>query len=41
MDKIPVSTPAEVIALYKRANGGILLEGINPDGEKQYFALVK
>ena len=41
MDKIPVSTPAEVISLYKRANGGILLEGINPDGEKQYFALVK
>jgi len=41
MDKKTISSPEQVIDLYKKSNGGILLEGVNSDGERQYFALVK
>jgi hypothetical protein len=36
-----VNTPAEAEALYRKTEGGVLVEAISPDGEPSYFVLVK
>ena len=41
MDKQPVRNPQDVERIYSKAKGGILVEGFNPDGEREFFALVK
>jgi serine protease Do len=37
IDKKAVSTPSEVTKILTSTKGGILLEGINPDGSKGYY----
>lgn len=41
MDKQPVRKPQDVEHIYNKAKGGILVEGFNPAGEREFFALVK
>ena len=41
MDKQPVKTPQDVEKRYAEARGGLLVEGFNLAGERQYYALVK
>ncbi len=37
IDKVPVNTVSEVKAAFENKKGGVLLEGINPDGSKGYY----
>ena len=37
IDKEPIKTANEVITLLKEKKGGILIEGIYPNGVKGYF----
>lgn len=37
INNLPVKTADEVTALLKKANGGILVEGKNPDGSNGYY----
>lgn len=39
IDKKPVSRPTEVERIVKSAKGGILIEGMYPDGRRAYYAL--
>lgn len=39
IDKKPVSRPADVERMVKNAKGGMLLEGMYPDGRRAYYAL--
>lgn len=41
VDKKPVSTPAAAEELYRKTDGGVLVEALSPDGEPSYFVLVK
>lgn len=41
MDKKPVKSPAELKKIYDATTGGILIEAISPEGERNYFVLVK
>lgn len=41
MNKRPVRTPQDVQRIYESSNEGILVEGVNLDGRREYFALVK
>lgn len=38
-DKKPVKTPQEIQRIVATLKGGLLLEGVNPDGRKAYYAL--
>lgn len=38
VNKQPVSDPVEVERIIKETDGSILIEGISPDGQRQYFA---
>ncbi|MES2559720.1 MAG: Do family serine endopeptidase [Bacteroidota bacterium] len=38
IDKMPVYTPSDVKRALTDKKGGVLLEGINPDGSKGYYA---
>ncbi|MES2389004.1 MAG: trypsin-like peptidase domain-containing protein [Bacteroidota bacterium] len=37
IDKKPVKTPEQVKALLENLKGGVLIEGLNPDGKKLFF----
>lgn len=39
LDKKPVRSPADVQSIVKASEGGLLIEGFLPTGEKQYFAI--
>lgn len=39
IDKKMVYKPAEVEALLRSKQGGVLIEGVNPDGTKAYYAI--
>jgi len=41
MDKKPVQSAKEVIQIYNKSKEAVLLEGINSEGERQFFALAK
>lgn len=41
LDKEPVSSPEDVIRIYRKAKGAILIEGVEPSGKTRYFALPK
>ncbi|MCX8080606.1 MAG: PDZ domain-containing protein, partial [Bacteroidia bacterium] len=37
LNKIPVNNPSELKELLQKTKGGILLEGVYPDGRKAYY----
>jgi len=39
IDKKPVSSPAEVERIIRTTRGGILVEGLYPDGRRMYYAV--
>jgi serine protease Do len=39
IDRQPVSSPQELIATLKNKSGGILVEGVYPDGRRAYYGL--
>jgi hypothetical protein len=39
IDKKPVKTPEDVQKLTARGKGGLLIEGVYPDGKKAYYAV--
>lgn len=41
MDKKLVKTASDLVEVYNSGTGGLLIEAIRPDGERQYLVLVK
>jgi S1-C subfamily serine protease len=41
LDKKPIRSVQELNSVYKQGKGGLLLEALNQDGERQYFVLVR
>jgi S1-C subfamily serine protease len=41
LDKKAFRSPEEFLKIYKDGKGGLLLEALNPEGERQYLVLVK
>lgn len=39
IDKKPVSSPEEVVNILEHKQGAVLIEGIHPNGKKDYFAI--
>ncbi len=39
VDRKRVETPADIIEIMSSKQGGVLIEGINPNGEKAYYAI--
>ncbi|SDK66772.1 Do/DeqQ family serine protease [Catalinimonas alkaloidigena] len=39
IDKEPVSSPEQVVELIREQAGGVLIEGLYPDGKKAYYAI--
>ncbi len=39
VDRKRVETPADIIDIMSNKQGGVLIEGINPNGEKAYYAI--
>lgn len=41
LDKKPFRSADEFLNIYRRGKGGLMLEALNTDGERQYFVLVR
>lgn len=39
IDRQPVRSPQELAKILESKSGGVLLEGVNPNGQRQYFGL--
>jgi len=39
VDKTPVNKPSELAELLKLKKGGTLIEGVYPNGEKEYYGI--
>ena len=41
LDKQSFRTADELLRIYRKGKGGLMLEALNPEGERQYFVLVR